>query len=124
MTQIEEILRAVSEEVSGTATGDAVVGSPIQMGTVTVYPISAVSVGLGGGGGEGETAGNGGSKTEKGLGAASGGGAKARPVAVLVAGAGTGVKVIPLPQRRGAFERLLDKIPELAERFNKGAGCG
>jgi uncharacterized spore protein YtfJ len=118
MKELEEMLQAVSEELSAVATGDAVVGSPIQLGEVTVYPVSLVSVGLGGGGGDGETAADSG-KPEKGTGGGSGGGARACPVAVLVVGA-DGVKVLPLPQRRGPVERLMDKLPDLVNRV-KGA---
>jgi uncharacterized spore protein YtfJ len=122
MKDIEEILQGVSEALSTAWTGDAVVGSPISMGGVTVYPVSMVSVGLGGGGGEGEVAPEAGGKPEKGVGGGSGGAARACPVAVLVAGAG-GVKVLPLPQRKGAVERLLDKIPDLVGRVKTATGA-
>jgi uncharacterized spore protein YtfJ len=118
MKQIEDILQAVSEELSGIATGDAVVGSPVKLGEATVYPISMVSLGMGGGGGEGETTAQGAGKGEKGVGGGSFGGAKARPVAVIVVTA-AGVKVLPLPQRRGPFERLLDKIPDLVGKVKE-----
>jgi len=121
MTHVEEILKAVSEELSGVATGDAVIGSPIPLGEVTIYPISMVSVGMGGGGGEGETAAEAGTKGEKGVGGGSGGGARACPVAVLAVSA-AGVKVVPLPQRRGAVERLLERIPDLLSRVKGAAG--
>lgn len=122
MKQIEDILQVVSEELSGVATGDAVVGSPIALGAVTVYPVSMVSIGMGGGGGEGEVAAEGSGKPEKGVGGGSGGAARACPVAVLVVGAG-GVKVVPLPQRKGAVERLLDKLPDLVGRVKTAAGA-
>ncbi len=115
MEQLEGMLKTVSDELGGIANGDAVVGSPVKLGEATVYPISMISMGLGSGGGEGETTGGGEGKAEKGVGGGSGGGAKARPVAVVVVTAG-GVKVLPLPQRRGPFERLLDKIPDLVAK--------
>lgn len=121
MKHVEEILQAVSEELSAVAAGDAVVGSPIPLGAVTVYPISLVSVALGGGGGEGEMAPEGTAKPEKGTGGGSGGGARACPVAVLVVGA-DGVKVLPLPQRKGAVEKLLEKIPDLVSQVKAAAG--
>ena len=122
MTQVEEILKAVSEELSGVATGDAVVGSPIPLGEVIIYPISMVSVGMGGGGGEGETVAAAGAKGEKGMGGGSGGGARACPVAVLAVSA-AGVKVVPLPQRRGVVEKLLERIPDLVNRVKAAAGA-
>src|SRR5512140_2527104 len=102
----EEMLKAVSQDLAGVATGDAVLGSPVKLGDVTVYPVSSVSVGMAGGGGEGETAGGeAGARGEKGIGGGTGGGARARPVAVIVLSP-AGLKVLPLPQRKGAFERL------------------
>lgn len=119
MEYVEAMLKAVSADLSGVATGDAVLGSPVKLGETTVYPVSAVSVGLAGGGGEGETgAGPEGGKPDKGSGAGSGGGARACPVAVIVVSP-SGLKVLPLPQRKGAFERLLEKIPALVEKVKE-----
>jgi uncharacterized spore protein YtfJ len=115
MENIEEILKVVSEELGGLVNGDAVLGSPVKLGEATVYPVSLVSLGMGGGGGEGETSAPGDARSDKGVGGGSAGGARACPVAVLVVTA-AGVKVLPLPQRRGPVERLLDKIPELVDR--------
>jgi len=117
MANIQEILQAVSEELRGVANGDAVLGSPVQLGPATVYPISMVSVGMGGGGGEGEHEKNGGgAKGESGVGGGAGGGARARPMAVLVFSP-EGVKVLPLPQCRGPLERILDRVPGLLDRL-------
>lgn len=117
MEYLEDSLKVVSEDLAGIASGDAVVGSPVKLGEATVYPISMISMGLGTGGGEGETTAAEG-KSEKGVGGGSGGGAKARPVAVIVVTA-AGIKVLPLPQRRGPFERLLDKIPDLVGKVKE-----
>ncbi len=120
MEQLHEILEAVSGPLNEVASGEAVVGSPIQMGSVTVYPISRVSIGLGAGGGQGENDESKGSgkrgRPESGAGGGSGGGAKARPVAVLVI-SGEGVSVLPVPDRKGKIDQILEKIPELIERF-------
>lgn len=121
LNQIEDMLKLLSEDLSGVATGDAVLGSPVKLGETTVYPVSTVSVGLFGGGGEGETsAAEPGGKAEQGTGGGSGGGARARPVAVIVVSP-AGLKVLPLPQRKGAFERLLEKIPSLVEKVKEAA---
>jgi len=122
MKHVEEILQAVSEELGGASSGEAVIGSAVQLGPATVYPVSMVSLGLGGGGGEGEQAAAAGSAAEKGIGGGSVGGARACPVAV-VAFTPDGVKVLAVPQRKGAVERLMDKIPDLLGRV-KAAGEG
>ena len=117
MEFIEAMLEAVRQDLSGVASGDAVLGSPVKLGEVTVYPISTVSVGLAGGGGQGETTPEAGGKAEKGTGGGTGGGARACPVAVIAV-TPAGLKVIPLPQRKGAFERLLEKIPDLVAKLD------
>ena len=119
MNQIQDILAAVGGQVGEVATGEAVVGSPIKIGQVTVYPISRISIGMGAGGGTGDDMGGnrGGAKApQTGTGGGAGGGAKARPVAVLVFD-DSGVTVLPIADKAGKLDRLLEKIPELAERF-------
>ena len=118
MEHLEGSLRELSADLASIASGDAVVGSPVKLGEATVYPISMISMGLGSGGGDGEVVAEPGGKAEKGFGGGSGGGAKARPVAVIVVTA-AGIKVLPLPQRRGPFERLLDKIPDLVGKVKE-----
>jgi uncharacterized spore protein YtfJ len=122
MEQIREILEAMGAQLSGVANGEAVVGSPIKVGSVTLYPVSRISVGLGGGGGEGEADGVKGPKLGVGVkfgpgsgmgsGGGAGGGAKARPVAVLAFSEGN-VSVLPIPDKKGRLDQLLDKIPDL-----------
>jgi uncharacterized spore protein YtfJ len=122
MLNVEEILEAVGDELGGVAHGDAVVGSPVQMGAATVYPISLVSLGLGGGGGQGEESSSDGSKGQAGTGQGGGGGVKARPVAVLVF-QGDEVSVLPIPRKAGPVERFLERLPDLLEKFkDKGIG--
>ena len=117
MVNVEEILQTVGEELGSVAHGDAVVGSPVTLGSATVYPVSLVSLGLGGGGGQGESEPSGGNgKGEAGAGSGGGGGVKARPVAVLVFQQ-DGVTVLPLPRKAGPVERFLERLPDLLERF-------
>ena len=119
MEQIVEILESLNGQLGEAASGDAVVGSPIKLGPVTVYPISRISIALGGGGGEGEELSKEGQKkggSESGMGGGVGGGAKARPVAVLVISQ-DGVTVLPIPDKKGKLDRIIDRIPEFVERL-------
>ncbi|MBI5548629.1 MAG: sporulation protein [Deltaproteobacteria bacterium] len=118
MNEISDILEAVGEQVGDVASGDAVVGSPINVGAVTVYPISRLSLGLGVGGGSGDDLGRHGEAAgpQHGSGGGAGGGAKARPVALLVF-AEEGVSVLPIADKAGKLELLLEKIPGLVERL-------
>ncbi|MBI5548631.1 MAG: sporulation protein [Deltaproteobacteria bacterium] len=121
MSEIQDILGAVGQQVGEVASGDAVVGSPIKVGTVTVYPISRISLGLGAGGGSGDDAGSKQSTgPQRGTGGGAGGGAKARPVGVLVF-AEDGVSVLPIADKAGKLDQLLEKIPDLVERLKEHA---
>ncbi len=128
MEELKTLVDSVSEQLSSVANSDVVVGSPLELGGVTVVPISRVSLGLGAGGGEGEGPAEGSGKKHggsgsgkrgsagKGSGGATGGAGKIRPVAVVVLGA-EGVEVLPIDERTGRLDKLLDRIPELVERF-------
>lgn len=120
---IKDVLDLVCERLAATAQSDMVVGKPLELGGVTVVPLSRVSVGMGGGGGEGEGQGmgpggpgkRGHTGPGKGVGGGCGGGAKVRPAAVAVFTA-TGVKILPIPDRKGKLDKLMDKIPDLVEK--------
>ncbi len=121
---VQEILEAVGGQLARVANADAVIGSPVKLGPATVYPISLVSIGFGGGAGEGENEkpdkGKKGHGPGSGSGGGGGGGAKVRPIAVLVLSP-DGVSVLPVPSRKGALERLLEKIPELIDNLKGGS---
>lgn len=116
---VDELLQTVSDPLMEMTHGDAVLGTPVKLGTVTVIPISRISVGLGGGGGTGE----GEAKDAKhgrmaGSGTGEGGGAAARirPVALLAL-TSQGARVLPIPGKQGTLDKVLEKIPALIERF-------
>ena len=123
MEQLKTLVDSISEQLSSVANSDTVVGSPLELGGMTVVPISRVSLGLGAGGGEGEGPAAGAGKKPgkpssagKGGGSGAGGAGKVRPVAVVVLGE-EGVEVLPVEERTGKLDKLLDRIPELVERF-------
>ena len=112
MEHVEEIIEQVSGTLADLARSDVVVGDPMQVGNVMVVPICRVSAGFGGGG---ET-GSGGALSAQGAG--SGGGALVRPVAVVIFRE-EGVEILPIPERQGKLEKLLDQIPSLIEKAKK-----
>jgi uncharacterized spore protein YtfJ len=121
MIDVEQILDAIGEELGGVAQGDAVVGSPVKLGPATIYPVSMISLGIAGGGGEGENeASEKGGKRDAGSGTGGGAGVKARPVAVIVFQQDE-VSVLPVPHETGPLGRLLERIPDLVERFRSKA---
>jgi uncharacterized spore protein YtfJ len=115
MEQIKDLMAQVGEQLAATASSDVVVGTPIQIGTVTVVPLSRISLGLGVGAGatEGQQ-----QKGVSGKGGGTGGGAKVRPVGAVVFSE-SGVEVLSLPDRPGKLDRLLDAIPGLIDRFQR-----
>ena len=119
MNEIQEILGAVGGQVGGVATGDAVVGSPVKVGELTVYAISRITLGLGAAGGSGDELGKQ-VQGQHGTGGGAGGGAKARPVAVLVFSE-QGVSVLPIPDKAGKIDQLLEKVPNLIDRLKEPA---
>ncbi len=118
------LLELVTGKIQAVADIEGVIGSPIELGGVTVVPLSSVSVGLAAAGGVGEGQGFGPGHGPhkhakfkaggKGVGGGSGGGAKLRPVGVAILTA-DGVDILPIEDRKGLLEKLLDKIPKIVE---------
>jgi uncharacterized spore protein YtfJ len=129
MQHVRELLDLVCGRVESAAQSDIVVGSPIELGNVTVVPMSRISVGfgVGGGSGQGEAPSRGSGKNRqpsgkgKGEGGGTGGGAKVRPVGVAIF-TEEGVDIVPIADRPGLLDKLFEKIPELAERVNQAMG--
>jgi len=128
MESIHEILGTISSQLGDVANGEAVVGAPIKLGAVTLYPVSRLSIGLGGGGGSGDEVhehGKAGQVPAKGTGGGAAGAAKARPVAVIVFSE-EGVSVLPIADKKGKLDQILEKVPGLIEQIkgkNKDSHC-
>lgn len=124
MENIIEILEQMAETLSDTAKSDVVVGKEVELGSAKIVPLSRVSIGFGGGGGEGDQQfGPGKDKRHgrhraKGIGLGSGGGAKVRPVGVIVF-TEDGVRVEEIPDKKGAFDKIFNKIPDIIEFAKK-----
>lgn len=136
MQHVKELLDLVTGKLEQVAHSDAVVGTPIELGKVTVVPLSRISLGFGAGGGEGEGEGfgpgahgpgKGKGKPKggagKGVGGGSGGGARVRPVGVAVISE-SGVEIFPIADKKGLLDRLFDKIPEVIEMVKQAQGEG
>jgi uncharacterized spore protein YtfJ len=142
MQHVKDLLGLITGELEHVAQSDAVVGEPLELGEVTVVPLSRISLGFGAGGGQGEGEGFGpnahgppgkrksappkGGGHGKGEGGATLGGAKVRPVGVAVFSA-EGVEVLPVSDKQGLIDRLFDKVPDLVEKIQaitEGRGQG
>jgi uncharacterized spore protein YtfJ len=126
MEHIKDIMQLVGDRLASAAKSDVVVGQPLELGAVTVVPLSRVSIGVGAGGGSGHGDFSKTSKnprhpaTGKGEGGGTGGAAKVRPVGVVVFTA-DGVEVLSIPAKRGKLDKLFDSIPGLIEKVQKAA---
>ncbi len=124
MQHVKELLDLVLGKLETVAHSDAVVGEPIELGGVTLVPLTRINMGFGLGEGEGEGQGFGpgshggrkgaGGAQGKGVGGGTGGGAKVRPVGVAIFTA-DGVEILPIKDKKGLMDRLFDKIPELVD---------
>ena len=113
----DDVAGMILEERAGLAGGS---GVPVDGGALG--PALEEDVDLGAGGGSGDEPAKPGTGPQRGTGGGAGGGAKARPVAVLVF-AEDGVSVLPIADKSGKVDRLLEKLPGLVERFKEvGAG--
>jgi uncharacterized spore protein YtfJ len=130
MEHVNDLFDIVSQQLGAVARSDVVVGSPLTLGAWTVVPITRVSVGMGAGGGTGEGdvhhhhghhRGRECMGPGKGTGGGGGGGGKVRPVAVLVLGRDT-VQVLPIPNKAGKLDHLMDKLPEWVDRMRECCG--
>jgi len=125
MQHVNELMELLTSKLEMVSSSDAVVGEPIELGGVTIVPLTRISLGFGAGGGEGEGTGigpHGGGPASKrkatgkgkGVGGASGGGAKARPVGVAVF-SDAGVEIFPIADKKGMLDKIFDKLPEVME---------
>ena len=124
MEDVVELLEEMVQILSDAAQSEVVVGKQVELGAAKIIPLSRVSIGFGGGGGEGDQQfGHGKVKKDKhrggkGIGAGGGGGAKVRPVGVIVF-TEDDVRVEGIPDKKGTFDKIFDKIPDIIEFAKK-----
>jgi len=121
MQAVNDLISLVSGKIGDIAKSDIVIGDPIELGKVTIIPLSRVSIGFGGGGGTGEgepprKRGQRHGGRGRGSGGASGGGGKIRPVGVIVIGP-DGIQVQPIADKQGLLDKFFDKLPEFAQKM-------
>ncbi len=111
---VGKVMDSMFEKMEKFLSTETVIGSPMEIGGVTLIPIISVSFGIGGGGGVGkEQSGN------EGTGTGGGAGCKVSPNAILVI-KNEEVSMIPL-QGRGSLEKLFEMAPEIISKFSPGA---
>jgi uncharacterized spore protein YtfJ len=105
---LETMAAAVLDKLKSIAQTETVIGKPIQLESLTLIPVSKVSVGFGLGGQN--------TKSEM---AGTGGGLSVEPIAFLAV-SGDSVRIINLSREKDAFARAIDLVPEVLDLLKKG----
>jgi len=103
--ELNDVFTTMLSKLESFANTETVLGKPIEIGEMTIIPITKVSLGFGGGGGGSEKEGNG---------VGAGAGISVSPVAFIVA-CNNEVKLLPVKQK--AFGSLIDGIPDLVTKL-------
>jgi uncharacterized spore protein YtfJ len=109
---INKGLEALFERLKDFLTSRTIIGKEIQVGNTTLIPVIEITFGMGSGSGGGMD-----EKKQQGSGEGVGFGAKAKPSAVIVIQKDQ-VQLLPLG-KPGALEKLMEKVPEIIEKFPK-----
>ena len=110
---IEELVKTVLSQLKTISSTESVVGDPIQLGDVSIIPVSKISFGFAAGGGQ--------KKSREGTGEGTGGGASVEPVAFFVVRDGQ-VDLITIKKEGTGLADVIDLVPKIIERVKKGLG--
>ncbi len=113
----EEILKAVTEEITNMISTKTVIGEQITIEGKTIIPVTKVSFGFGSGSGEGKK-----KEGDEGTGGGGGGGACVTPVAFLIVSK-EDVRVFALKEK-GVIAQIAEVIPEIMEKCKSICGEG
>lgn len=109
--EVSENVKLLFEKLESFVQSKTIFGEPLQIGEVTLIPVTSVSFGLGAGGGDGVD-----EKGSKGVGGGSGVGAKVSPTAMIII-KGDKVEIQPI-KTPGSFEKILEMVPEIMAKVN------
>lgn len=107
---LSEILKTALDQIQYIAKTKTVFGEPIQVGDVTLIPVSKVSVGFAAGGAN--------SEKRSGAGTGTGGGVQVTPVALISISDGK-VQIHPVEKSDPAFSKLVSMAPDIFKRVSK-----
>lgn len=114
---IKGIMDTTMDKLHAMVNADTIVGTPVKVGEITLFPVSKVSFGLATGGSDFP------SKTQSGLfGGGGGAGVTITPVS-FVAVSGDSIRVLPITSEASSVDKAINMAPELIEKvkslFNK-----
>ena len=108
---VEGLIEKVLGELHQLVKTETVVGDPVEVGDLTLIPVSKISFGFGAGGGQ---EGKGQSGT--------GGGATVEPIAFVVIDGDGKAQILPLHDREGGLGQLVELMPEALAKVKKFVG--
>jgi len=104
---IEELVKTVLSELRKISRTESVVGEPIDVGNITIIPVSRISFGFAVGGGQKD------SKNRRGEG--TGGGATVEPLAFFVI-RGEKVDLVTIKKESIGLGKVIDLVPQILEK--------
>ncbi|MBD3393371.1 MAG: sporulation protein [Chitinivibrionales bacterium] len=107
---LSEVIKTALDQIQFIAKTETVIGEPIHSGSVTLIPVSKVSIGF--------AAGGGGKEEKAGSGAGTGGGINVTPVAFIVITGGK-VQVHPVEKGEIGLDKILALAPDLIQKLSK-----
>lgn len=110
---IESIMNVTLENLKAMVDANTIIGTPINVGEVTLIPVSKVSFGLATGGSDIPT------KTNSNLfGGGGGAGVTVSPIAFISIN-GTNVKMLQVNAQMTSVDKLIDQAPELIQKVKE-----
>ena len=110
-SSVETLIERVLGELHRIVQTEAVIGTPVQAGDVTIIPVSKISFGFGAGGGrEG--------KDQSG----TGGGASVEPIAFLIVDANGKVQIMTLTDKEVGWGQIAALMPEAVDKIKQFVG--
>jgi sporulation protein YtfJ len=115
-TNISEMLASTMEKMQKIVDVNTIVGAPVDVGGVTIVPISKVHIGMGGGGSDVLTKSALASKKDP-FGGGMGAGVSIDPVAFLVI-RGDSVRMLPVAEPASTtVDRIVEQAPDLIDKL-------
>lgn len=109
-SSVETLIEKVMGELHRIVQTETVIGEPVQVGKVTLIPVSKISFGFGAGGQEG--------KGQSG----TGGGATVEPIAFLVIDEDGRVQILNLKDKEASLGQLVGLVPDALAKIKKFMG--
>jgi len=107
---IEELVKTVLTHLKAIGRTENVIGEPMDVGGITIIPVSRITLGFAVGGGQNDAG--------EGKGEGTGGGATVEPVAFFVV-RGEKVDLITVKKESGGLADIIDLVPQILEKVKK-----